>query len=225
MKTLVLVLCLVSTACAFPILQQRVLSASNSNEMLRSVGFLPIQPQGPVLPFGINPLPPQVPLLPPQVPLLPPQVPFLPQNPFPPTFPFFPQVAGSPQAPQVDTIPQLDPLQPQPPQQPQEPNQVLPFFYALGFPQQPGQGQRLPYVPMYMYPQQQYLFQQSAQQPPQSIPFYNQFGYVPQQVGNQQAVAQARPEKQHLVTDAAPTAAPQEVRTVAKVNDLIIEEP
>ncbi|XP_014702748.1 odontogenic ameloblast-associated protein [Equus asinus] len=95
---------------------------------------------------------------------------------------------------------QLDPSQPQtPPQTQQGPNQVMPYVF-FKMPQE--QAQMLQYYPVYVLLPWEQAQQTVVQSPPQigqqlfeeQMPFYTQFGYIPQQAepvipGGQQQLA------------------------------------
>ncbi|XP_029454001.1 odontogenic ameloblast-associated protein isoform X2 [Rhinatrema bivittatum] len=177
MKIVALFACLFGTAFAIPLIPQRLVSASASNELLLGMslglgagGLLPLQTQG----GALNPLIPQLPgILQQQS-----QNPGLPQFPFPARVPLvarltnqngfpgqmaFPGQGQFPLAAQGTQLGQQDPMQPHMPQQnQQQPNQMMPYFFSNGMPQT--QGQNLPYFAY--YPQTgQFVLPGGQQQP------------------------------------------------------------
>ncbi|KAM4854944.1 odontogenic ameloblast-associated protein [Thomomys bottae] len=190
MKALILLGLLGATLSA-PLNPQRLLSASNSHELLLNLNngqLLPLQLQGPfnswIPPFpGILSQQQQAPISGrPQFPLsildgfagL-----------FPNQIPFSRQVSVSRGA----QAGQLDPSQPQtPPHTQQGPSHMTPYVISFKMPQE--QTQMLQYYPAYMilpWDQAQQVVTQSPQQTGQQqfeeqIPFYTPFGYIPQQV-------------------------------------------
>ncbi|XP_042534314.1 odontogenic ameloblast-associated protein [Dipodomys spectabilis] len=190
MKALILLGLLGATLSA-PLIPQRLMSASNSHELLLNLNngqLLPLQLQGPfnswIPPFsGILPQQQQAPIAGrPQFPLsildgfaglFPNQIPF-------------PRPVSFVQGAQAG---QLDPSQPQTPSQTQQgPNHMIPYIVSFKMPQE--QTQMFQYYPAYMilpWDQAQQVVTQSPQQTGQQqfeeqIPFYTPFGYVPQQV-------------------------------------------
>ncbi|PNI82655.1 ODAM isoform 1 [Pan troglodytes] len=188
MKIIILLGFLGATLSA-PLIPQRLTSASNSNELLLNLNngqLLPLQLQGPlnswIPPFsGILQQQQQA-----QIPglsqfslsaldqfagLLPNQIPF-------------PGQASFAQGAQAG---QVDPLQLQtPPQTQPGPSHVMPYVFSFKMPQE--QGQMFQYYPVYMllpWEQPQQTVPRSPQQTRQQqyeeqIPFYAQFGYIPQ---------------------------------------------
>ncbi|XP_075399680.1 odontogenic ameloblast-associated protein [Tenrec ecaudatus] len=204
MKIIILLGLLRATLSA-PLAPQRLLSASNSNELLLNLNnarLLPLQLQGPfnslTPPFsGILHQRQQA------------QTPGLPQfsSPsqdllaglFPNQIPF----PGQTNFPQVSQPSQMDFSQPQTPVQTQQgTNPVLPYSFSFKLPQE--QTQMLHYYPVFMYlPWEQSLPTSPSTQLPQQagqqqfeveVPFYTQFEYIPQQAdtvlpGGQQQLA------------------------------------
>ncbi|XP_058522716.1 odontogenic ameloblast-associated protein isoform X1 [Ochotona princeps] len=186
MKILVL-LGLLGTTLSAPLIPQRLLSASNSNELLLKLNnaqLLPLQLQGPFnswTPFsGVVQQQAQIPGLP-QF-----SLPTLEQlaGLFPSQIPFSGQASFT-QAAQANP---LDPSQPQTaPQTQHGPNHVLPYVIALKLPQE--QTQMLQYYPVYVLLPWDQLQQTATQSPPltgqqkfeEQVPVYNQYGYIPQQ--------------------------------------------
>ncbi|KAM5287648.1 odontogenic ameloblast-associated protein [Hipposideros larvatus] len=189
MKTIILLGLLGATMSA-PLIPQHLLSASHSNELLLNLNNAQLQPlrlQGPfnswLAPFsGILQQQQQA-----QIPGLSPfSLSTLDQ--FARLFPnqvTFPGQASFAQGTQVG---QLDPSQPQtPPQTQQSPNHVIPYVFSFKIPQE--QAQMLQYYPVYMLLPWEQPQQTVTQSPPQTgqqqfeeqIPFYTQFGYIPQQ--------------------------------------------
>uniref|UniRef100_A0A8D2DQW9 Odontogenic ameloblast-associated protein n=1 Tax=Sciurus vulgaris TaxID=55149 RepID=A0A8D2DQW9_SCIVU len=173
-----------------PLIPRRLMSASNSNELLLNLNngqLLPLQLQGPfnswIPPFsgllqqqqqaGV-PGHPQFSLstLDQFAGLSPSQIPF-------------PRQVGFAQGSQAG---QLGPSQPQAPSQTQQgPNHMMPYVFSFKMPQE--QAQMLQYYPVYMllpWEQAQQTVTQSPQQTGQQqfeeqVPFYTQFEYIPQQ--------------------------------------------
>ncbi|XP_037684890.1 odontogenic ameloblast-associated protein [Choloepus didactylus] len=199
---MIILLGILGATLSAPLIPQRLVSASNSNELrlnLNNAGFLPLQLQGPfstlIPPFSGIMQQQQAP------------VPGLSQfslstlgqfvGLFPNKIPFPAQVSFS-QGAQMN---QLNPSQPQTPRQSQQgPDHVLPYMLPLKLPQE--QQEMLQYYPIYMFlpweqPQQGVLQspQQTGQQQfEEQIPFYIQFGYILQQaepviLGGQQQLA------------------------------------
>uniref|UniRef100_A0A8C6QWV5 Odontogenic ameloblast-associated protein n=1 Tax=Nannospalax galili TaxID=1026970 RepID=A0A8C6QWV5_NANGA len=188
MKTIIL-LGLLGTISAAPLISQRLMSASNSHELLLNLNngqLLPLQFQGPFNPW----IPPFSGFLQQQQQA---QIPGLPQfslstldrfaGLLPNQMPFSRQV-GFDQGGQAG---QQDPLQPQTPLQIQQGTNHMPYMVPFKMPQD--QTQVLSYYPVYMllpWEQSQQAVTPSPQQTgPQlfeeQIPFYNQFGYIPPQ--------------------------------------------
>ncbi|XP_058522717.1 odontogenic ameloblast-associated protein isoform X2 [Ochotona princeps] len=163
MKILVL-LGLLGTTLSAPLIPQRLLSASNSNELLLKLNnaqLLPLQLQGPFnswTPFsGVVQQQAQIPGLP-QF-----SLPTLEQlaGLFPSQIPFSGQASFT-QAAQANP---LDPSQPQTaPQTQHGPNHVLPYVIALKLPQE--QTQMLQYYPVYVLLPWDQLQQTATQSPP-----------------------------------------------------------
>ncbi|XP_064142354.1 odontogenic ameloblast-associated protein isoform X1 [Loxodonta africana] len=204
MKVIIL-LGLLGATLAAPLVPQRLVSASNSNELLLNLNnarLLPLQFQGPfnslTPPFsgilqhrqqaqapGLSQV--SLPTLDQFVGLFPNQVPF-------------PGQANFAQGPQWA---QLDPSQAQIPLQTQQgPNHVMPYVVSFKLPQE--QAQTLQYYPLYVYlPWEQALQTVTSTQLPQQagqqqievqVPLYTLFEYIPQQAepvipGGQQQVA------------------------------------
>ncbi|XP_042107422.1 odontogenic ameloblast-associated protein [Ovis aries] len=190
MRTLILLSILGATMSA-PLIPQRLMSASNSNELrlnLNNAQLQPLQLQGPfnswVLPFpGIlqQQQQDQIPGLSPFslstrerfAGLVPNQI-------------FVPGQVSFAQGTQAG---QLDPSQPQTPQQTQWGlKNVMPSVFSFKMPQE--QAQMLQYYPVYMFLPWEQPQQTVAQSPPQTreqlfeeqMPFYTEFGYIPQEV-------------------------------------------
>ncbi|KAM4811768.1 odontogenic ameloblast-associated protein [Urocitellus parryii] len=188
---IIIFLGLLGVTFSAPLIPQRLLSASNSNELLLNLNngqFLPLQLQGPFNSWiprfsgflqqqqqaGI-PGQPQLSLstLDQFAGLSPNQIPF-------------PRHVGFAQGAQAG---QLGPSQPQAPSQTQQgPNhQMMPYVFPFKMPQE--QAQMLQYYPVYMllpWEQPQQTVTQSPQQTGQQkfeeqMPFYSQFEYIPQQ--------------------------------------------
>ncbi|KAB0341226.1 hypothetical protein FD754_018152 [Muntiacus muntjak] len=190
MRTIILLGILGATMSA-PLIPQRLMSASNSNELLLNLNNAQLQPlqlQGPfnswippfpgilqqqqqdqipgLSPFSLSTLERFAGLVPNQI--------------------FVPGQVGFAQGSQAG---QLDPSQPQTPQQTQRgPKNVMPSLLSLKMPQE--QAQMLQYYPVYMFLPWEQPQQTVAQSPPQTrlqlfeeqMPFYTEFGYIPQQV-------------------------------------------
>ncbi|KAM9237250.1 odontogenic ameloblast-associated protein [Dugong dugon] len=202
---IIILLGLLGATLAAPLIPQRLVSTSNSNELLLNLNnarLLPLQFQGPFSsltpPFsGILQQQQQA------------QVPGLSQFSSPTLDQFaglFPNQIPSPgqvnfaQGPQQG---QVDPSQPQTPLQTQlGPNYVMPYVVSFKLPQE--QAQTLPYYPVYVYlPWEQPLQTDTSTQLPQQagqqqlevqVPFYTLLEYIPQQAepsipGGQQQVA------------------------------------
>ncbi|XP_025777924.1 odontogenic ameloblast-associated protein [Puma concolor] len=190
MKTIILLGLLGATMSA-PLIPQRLMSASNSNELLLNLNTAQLQPlqfQGPfnswIPPFsGILQQQQQA------------QIPGLSQfslsafdrlaGLFPNQTPF-PGWVSFAQGTQVG---QLDPSQPQTsPQTQQGSNHVMPYVFSFKMPQE--QAQMFQYYPVYMLLPWEQPQQTATQSPPQTgqqqfeeqMPFYTQFGYIPVQV-------------------------------------------
>ncbi|XP_045714212.1 odontogenic ameloblast-associated protein [Phyllostomus hastatus] len=200
MKTIILLGLLGATMSA-PLIPQRILSASNSNELLLNLnnaqlqalqlqspfnswippfsGILQQQAQIPGLaPFSLSTLDQFARLLPNQI--------------------TFPRQASFPQGNQVG---QLDPSQSQTPVQTQQgPNHAMPYVFSFKMPQE--QAQMFQYYPVYMLLPWEQPQQTVPQPPPQTgqqkfeeqMPFYTEFGNIPQQAepvipGGQQQLA------------------------------------
>ncbi|XP_045040504.2 odontogenic ameloblast-associated protein [Desmodus rotundus] len=200
MKMIILFGLLGATMSA-PLIPQRILSASNSNELLLNLnnpqlqalqlqspfnswippfsGILQQQAQIPGLaPFSVSTLDQFVRLLPNQI-----------------TFP------GQVSFPQGNQVGQLDPSQPQTPVRTQQgPYHAIPYVFSFKMPQE--QAQMLQYYPVYMLLPQEPPQQTVTQPPPQTgqqkfeeqMPFYTEFGNIPQQAepvipGGQQQLA------------------------------------
>ncbi|XP_016062569.1 PREDICTED: odontogenic ameloblast-associated protein [Miniopterus natalensis] len=200
MKTIILLGLLGATLSA-PIIPQRLLSASNSNELLLNLNngqLQPLQLQGPfnswIPPFSgiLQQQQAQIPGLSPFYLSTLDQVARL----FPNQITFPGQVSFA----QGNQMGQLDPSQPQTPVQTQQgPNHVMPSVF-FKMPQE--QAQMLQYYPVYMLLPWEQPQQTVTESPPQTgqqqfeeqMPFYTQFGYIPQQVepvlpGGQQQLA------------------------------------
>nr|XP_025859267.1 odontogenic ameloblast-associated protein [Vulpes vulpes] len=201
MKTIILLGLLGATMSA-PLIPQRLMSASNSNELLLNLNNAQLQPlpfQGPfnswIPPFsGILQQQQQA------------QIPGLSQfslsalDRFAGLFPNQTPFPGRVSFAQGTQVGQQDPSQPQtPPQTQQSPNHVMPYVF-FKMPQE--QAQMLQYYPVYMLLPWEQSQQTAPQSPPQTgqqqfeeqMPFYTQFGYVPVQVepvmpGGQQQLA------------------------------------
>ncbi|CAD7670299.1 unnamed protein product [Nyctereutes procyonoides] len=202
MKTIILLGLLGATMSA-PLIPQRLMSASNSNELLLNLNNAQLQPlpfQGPfnswIPPFsGILQQQQQA------------QIPGLSQfslstlDRFAGLFPNQTPFPGRVSFAQGTQVGQQDPSQPQtPPQTQQSPNHVMPYVFSFKMPQE--QAQMLQYYPVYMLLPWEQSQQTAPQSPPQTgqqqfeeqMPFYTQFGYVPVQVepvmpGGQQQLA------------------------------------
>ncbi|XP_006142954.1 odontogenic ameloblast-associated protein [Tupaia chinensis] len=199
----VILLGLLGATLSAPLIPQRLLSASNSNELLLNLNnaqLLPLQLQGPfnslIPPFsGIVQQQQQA------------QLPRLSQfslstldqfaRLLPNRIPFQGQVTFA----QGTHTGQLDPLQSQTPLQTQQgSNHVMPYVVSVNMPQEREQMLQS-YYPIYMFlpwESQQTVTQSPAQtgqqQFEEQMPFYTQFGYIPQQVepailGGQQHLA------------------------------------
>ncbi|XP_059252652.1 odontogenic ameloblast-associated protein isoform X1 [Mustela nigripes] len=202
MKTVILLGLLGATMSA-PIIPQRLMSASNSNELLLSLNNAQLQPlqlQG----LFNSWIPPFSGILQQQQQA---QVPGLSQfslsalNRFAGRFPNQMPFPGWVNFAQGTQVGQLDPSQPQtPPQSHQGPNHVLPYMLSFKMPQE--QAQMLQYYPVYMLLPWEQSQQTATQSPPQmgqqqfeeQMPFYTQFGYIPVQAepvmpGGQQQLA------------------------------------
>uniref|UniRef100_A0A0P6K7C9 Odontogenic ameloblast-associated protein n=1 Tax=Heterocephalus glaber TaxID=10181 RepID=A0A0P6K7C9_HETGA len=186
---IIIFLGLLGATLSAPLIPQHLLSASNSNELLLNLNngqLLPLRLQGPLnswMPhFSSMPLQQQ------QAP-----IPGLPQislstldqlvGLFPNEIPFPRQVSFA----QGAQTGQLDPLQPQTPSQTQQgPNPVMPYIFPFNTPQE--QAQTPQFYPVYMFlpweqPQQtttQSPQQTGLQQLEEQMPFYAQYGYIPQ---------------------------------------------
>nr|QAX88149.1 odontogenic ameloblast-associated protein [Hexaprotodon liberiensis] len=187
MKTIILLGILGATMSA-PLIPQRLMSASNSNELLLNLNNAQLQPlqlQGP-LNSWIPPFPGILPQQQAQIPglsgfslptlsrfagLLPNQIPF-------------PGQVSFAQGAQAG---QLDPSQPQTPPQTQQGPNIMPSVFSFKMPQE--QAQMLLYYPVYMLLSWEQPQQTVTQSPPQTgqqlfeeqMPFYTEFGYIPQQ--------------------------------------------
>ncbi|XP_066089385.1 odontogenic ameloblast-associated protein [Saccopteryx bilineata] len=201
MRTIILLGLLGATMSA-PLIPQRLLSASNSNELLLNLNNAQLQPlqlQGPFNSWipsfsgilqqqqaripGLSPL--SLSTLDQFVSLFPSQV-------------TFPRQVSFVQGNQVG---QLDPSQRQTPvQTQQDPNPAIPSVFTFKMPQE--QAQMLQYYPVYMLLPWEQTQQAVTQSPPQTgqqlfeeqMPFYTQFGSIPQQAepvmpGGQQQLA------------------------------------
>ncbi|XP_004681295.1 PREDICTED: odontogenic ameloblast-associated protein [Condylura cristata] len=205
---IIILLGLLSATMSAPLSPQHLMSASNSNELLlnlRNAQLLPLQFQGPFNSW-ITPLS-GIPLQQLQT-----QIPGLSQFSLstldrfarlvPNHVPFSGQVSFA----QGTKVSQLEPSQPQTPSQTQQsPNHVMPYVFPFEMPQE--QRQMLQYYPVYMLlpweDHQQTFTESPSQTAPQTgqqqvlfeeqMPFYTQFGYIPQQAepvisgGQQQA--------------------------------------
>ncbi|XP_039107706.1 odontogenic ameloblast-associated protein [Hyaena hyaena] len=202
MKTIILLGLLGATMSA-PLIPQRLMSASNSNELLLNLNTAQLQPlqlQGPfnswIPPFsGILQQQQQA------------QIPGLSQfslsalDRFAGLFPNQTPFPGWVSFVQGTQVGQLDPSQPQTsPQTQQGPGHVMPYMFSFKMPQE--QAQMLQYYPVYMLLPWEQPQQTATQSPPQTgqqqfeeqMPFYTQFGYIPVQVepvipGGQQQLA------------------------------------
>uniref|UniRef100_A0A8D0RYN4 Odontogenic ameloblast-associated protein n=1 Tax=Sus scrofa TaxID=9823 RepID=A0A8D0RYN4_PIG len=188
MKTMILLGILGATMSA-PLIPQRLMSASNSNELLLNLNNAQLQPlqlQGPWIP----PFPVILQQRQQQA-----QIPGLSQfslanlDWFAGLVPNQRAFPGQVSFAQVTEARQLDPSQPQTsPQTQQGPNYVMPSLLSFKMP--PEQGQMLQYYPVYMLLPWEQAQQTAAQSPPQTgqqlfeeqMPFYTELGYVPQQV-------------------------------------------
>ncbi|XP_008505568.1 odontogenic ameloblast-associated protein isoform X1 [Equus przewalskii] len=180
MRTIILLVLLGATMSA-PLIPQRLLSASNSNELLLNLNNAHLQP------LQLQQAQAQIPGLS--------QFSLSTLDRFAGLFPN--QILFPAQGTQVR---QLDPSQPQtPPQTQQGPNQVMPYVF-FKMPQE--QAQMLQYYPVYVLLPWEQAQQTVVQSPPQigqqlfeeQMPFYTQFGYIPQQAepvipGGQQQLA------------------------------------
>uniref|UniRef100_A0A4W2EWW9 Odontogenic ameloblast-associated protein n=1 Tax=Bos indicus x Bos taurus TaxID=30522 RepID=A0A4W2EWW9_BOBOX len=200
MRTLILLGILGATMSA-PLIPQHLMSASNSNELLLNLNnaqLRPLQLQGPFNSW----IPPFPGILQQQQ-----------QNQVPGLSPFslstrewfaglVPNqifVPGQVSFAQGTQAGQLDPSQPQTPQQTQRgPKNVMPSVF-FKMPQE--QAQMLQYYPVYMFLPWEQPQQTVAQSPPQTreqlfeeqMPFYTEFGYIPQQVEPVMPVEQQQP--------------------------------
>ncbi|XP_036302009.1 odontogenic ameloblast-associated protein [Pipistrellus kuhlii] len=201
MKTIILFGLLGATLSA-PIIPQRLLSASHSNELLLSLNNAQLQPLQLQNPFNAW-IPSFSGILPQQQAQIPGLSPFslatLDQvaRLFPNQRPSPGQVSFA----QGNQVGQLDPSQPQAPVQTQQgPNNAIPYVFSFKMPQE--QTQMLQYYPVYMLLPWEQPQQTAPESPPQAgqqqfeeqMPFYTQFGYIPQQVepvipGGQQQLA------------------------------------
>ncbi|XP_007523618.1 odontogenic ameloblast-associated protein [Erinaceus europaeus] len=200
---IIIILGLMGATVSAPLIpQQRLMSASHSHELLLNLNngqLLPLQLQGPfnswIPPFsGISQQQLQA------------KFPGFSQFSSPALDRFarlFPNQASFPgqvSLPRGTQAGQLDPSQPQTvTQTPQNPNQALPYLVSFKVPQE--QTQMLQYHPVYMLLPWEQPLPTGTQSPPQTgqqqfeeqMPFYTQFGYIPQQVepvipGGQQPV-------------------------------------
>ncbi|XP_008068100.1 odontogenic ameloblast-associated protein [Carlito syrichta] len=200
---IIILLGLLGATLSAPLIPQRLMSASNSNELLLNLNngqLLSLQLQGPFNSW----IPPFSGILQQQQKA---QIPGLSLLSLSTTDRFagllpnqisFPGQASFGQGAQAG---QLYPSQPQTPLQTQQnPDHVMPYVFSFQMPQD--QTQMLQYYPVYMFlpwEQPQQTVAQSPQQTGQQqfekqIPFYTQFGYIPQQVepaipGGQQQLA------------------------------------
>nr|XP_015101814.1 odontogenic ameloblast-associated protein isoform X1 [Vicugna pacos] len=189
MKTIILLGILGATMSA-PLIPQRLMSASNSNELLLNLNNAQLQPLQLQSPFNswIPPFPETLQQQQ-QAP-----IPGLSQfslstldrfaGLFPNQIPFPGQVIFAPGT----QAGQLDPSQPQtPPQTQQGPNEVMPSVFTFRMPQEPAQ--MFQYYPVYVLLPWEQPQQTAAWSPPQTgqqlfeeqMPFYTEFGYIPQQ--------------------------------------------
>ncbi|XP_010967686.2 odontogenic ameloblast-associated protein [Camelus bactrianus] len=189
MKTIILLGILGATMSA-PLIPQRLMSASNSNELLLNLNNAQLQPLQLQSPFNswIPPFPETLQQQQ-QAP-----IPGLSQfslstldrfaGLFPNQIPFPGQVIFTPGT----QAGQLDPSQPQtPPQTQQGPNEVMPSLFTFRMPQEPAQ--MFQYYPVYVLLPWEQPQQTAAWSPPQTgqqlfeeqMPFYTEFGYIPQQ--------------------------------------------
>ncbi|XP_077702793.1 odontogenic ameloblast-associated protein [Canis aureus] len=206
MKTIILLGLLGATMSA-PLIPQRLMSASNSNELLLNLNNAQLQPlpfQGPfnswIPPFsGILQQQQQA------------QIPGLSQfslsalDRFAGLFPNQTPFPGRVSFAQGTQVGQQDPSQPQtPPQTQQSPNHVMPYVFSFKMPQE--QAQMLQYYPVYML----LPWEQSQQTAPQSPP----------QTGQQQFEEQVMPGgQQQLALDPVLGTAPE---TVVMVRSRVI---
>nr|KAF6388157.1 odontogenic, ameloblast associated [Myotis myotis] len=189
MKTIILFGLLGATLSA-PIIPQRLLSASHSNELLLSLNNAQLQPLQLQSPFN-SWIPPFSGILQQQQAQIPGLSPFslatLDQvaRLFPNQITFPGQVSFA----QGNQVGQLDPSQPQAPVQThQGPNNAMPYVFSFKMPEE--QAQMLQYYPVYMLLPWEQSQQTVPELPPQTgqqqfeeqMPFYTQFGYIPQQV-------------------------------------------
>ncbi|XP_051054418.1 odontogenic ameloblast-associated protein [Phodopus roborovskii] len=214
MKILIL-LGLIGATSSAPLVSQRLLSASNSHELLLSLNngrLLPLQFQGAFNPW----IPPFPGFLQQQQQQQQAQIQGLPQFPlstlesfaglFPNQIPFSGQV-GFAQGGQAG---QREFSQPQTPPQSQQVANLMSYVFPFKVPQD--QTQMLGYYPVYMFlpwEQPQQTVTSSPQQTgPQlfeeQIPFYNQFGYIAQQ-----AEPDVQGGQQHLAFDSFVGTAPE----------------
>ncbi|XP_054445613.1 odontogenic ameloblast-associated protein [Pteronotus mesoamericanus] len=200
MKTIILWGLLGATMSA-PLIPQRILSASNSNELLLNLNNAQLQPlqlQGPfnswIPPFsGILQQQAQIPGLAPF------SLSSLDQ--FARLFPNQISFPGQVSFPQENQVRQLDPSQPQTLVQTQQgPNYEMPYMFSFKMPQE--QAQMLQFYPVYMLLPWEQPQQTVTQSPPQTgqqkfeeqMPTYTEFGNIPQQAepfipGGQQQLA------------------------------------
>ncbi|XP_029786769.1 odontogenic ameloblast-associated protein [Suricata suricatta] len=202
MKTIILLGLLGATMSA-PLSPQRLMSASNSNELLLNLNTAQLQPlqlQGPfnswIPPFsGILQQQQQA------------QIPGLSQfslsalDRFAGLFPNQTPFPGWVSFAQGTQVGQQDPSQPQrSPQTQQGPNHAMPYAFSFKAPQE--QAQMLQYYPVYVLLPWEQPQQTDTQSPPQTgqqqfeeqMPFYTPFGYIPVQAepvipGGQQQLA------------------------------------
>ncbi|XP_047271819.1 odontogenic ameloblast-associated protein isoform X1 [Homo sapiens] len=188
MKIIILLGFLGATLSA-PLIPQRLMSASNSNELLLNLNngqLLPLQLQGPLNSW----IPPFSGILQQQQQA---QIPGLSQfslsalDQFAGLLPNQIPLTGEASFAQGAQAGQVDPLQLQtPPQTQPGPSHVMPYVFSFKMPQE--QGQMFQYYPVYMvlpWEQPQQTVPRSPQQTRQQqyeeqIPFYAQFGYIPQ---------------------------------------------
>ncbi|XP_037385197.1 odontogenic ameloblast-associated protein [Talpa occidentalis] len=191
---IIILLGLLGATMSAPLAPQHLMSASNSNELLlnlRNGQLLPLQFQ---VPFNswispISGIPQQQ---------LQTQIPGLSQfslstiDQFARLFPNHVPFPGQISFAHGTQVNQLEPSQPQTPSQTQQgPNHVMPYVFPFKMPQE--QRQMLQYYPVYMLvpweDHQQTVTESPSQTPPQAgqqqfeeqMPFYTQFGYIPQQ--------------------------------------------
>ncbi|XP_036883652.1 odontogenic ameloblast-associated protein isoform X2 [Sturnira hondurensis] len=187
MKTIILFGLLGATMSA-PLIPQQILSASNSNELLLNLNNAQLQALQLQNPFN-SWIPPFSGILQQQQAQIPGLAPFslstldqfarlLPNQ---ITFP------GQVSFPQGNRVGQLDPSQSQTPVQTQQgPNHAMPYVFSFKMPQE--QAQMLQYYPVYMLLPWEQPQQTVPQPPPQTgqqkfeeqMPFYTEFGNIPQ---------------------------------------------